>query len=118
MESEIKEYNSDVESLFIQFIMSNYELFVRCSGILRYEYFDNKQNKDTVQIIMSHFKEYSILPSIEQIKTLTGKNIELIPEVAIKEDRWFLKEIELFCRYRSLRDVILASPLKLDEGKY
>jgi len=118
MESEIKEYNSDIETLFIQFMMSNHELFVRCSGILDANFFDNKQNKDVVSIIISHFKDYSTLPAIEQVRSLTGKNIELIPEVAAKEDRWFLKEIELFCRYKSLRDAILASPELLDEGRY
>jgi len=118
MESEIKEYNADIESLFIQFMMSNHELFIRSAGILKDSFFDNKQNKDTVNVIMSHFLEYSTVPTVEQIRAITGKDIELIPDVAAKEDRWFLKEIELFCRYKSLRDAILASPELLDEGRY
>lgn len=118
MESEIKEYNTDIETLFIQFMLSNHELFVRCSGILRDNFFDNKQNKDTMSVIISHFQQYSTLPTVEQVRAITGKNIELIQDVAAKEDRWFLKEIELFCRYKSLRDAILASPDLLDEGRY
>jgi archaellum biogenesis ATPase FlaH len=118
MESEIKDYNTDIETLFIQFMMSNHELFVRCSGILKDSFFDNKQNRDVTTVIISHFMQYSTLPTVEQIKAITGKSIELIPEVAAKEDRWFLKEIELFCRHKALRDAILASPNLLDEGRY
>ena len=117
-DSEITEYDAEIESLFIQFMMSNHELFVRCSGIIKDIFFDDRQNKDTMNIIISHFSQYSILPSTEQIRAITGKDITLIPEVAYKEDRWFLKEIELFCKYKSLRDAILASPEKLDDGRY
>lgn len=117
-ESEIKEYNSDIETLFIQFMLSNHELYVRCSGILQDTFFDNTQNRDAVSMMMSHFKDYSTLPDVNQIRAVTGKSVELIPEVAAKEDRWFLKEIEYFCRYKSLRDAILMSPDLLDKGSY
>jgi len=118
IDSEIPNYDTEIETLFIQFMMSNHELFVRCSGIIKDIFFDNKQNRDTMSIIISHFSQYSTLPSIEQIKAITGKDITLIPEVASKEDKWFLKEIELFCKYKSLRDAILASPGRLDQGRY
>ena len=118
MKSEIKNYDSDVETLLIQFIMSNHELFVRCAGIISDTYFDDKQNRDIISIISSHFKEYATIPTVEQIRALTGKHIELITETAAKEDRWFLKEVELFCRYKALRSAILESPDLLEAGRY
>lgn len=118
MDSEIKNYSNDIESLFIQFMMSNHELFVRCSGILRETHFDDKQNRDIVKLLIDHSNTYSQMPSPEQVIAVTGKHIELIPEIAAKEDRWFLNEIETFCKYKSLRDAILASPELLDEGRY
>lgn len=118
MESEIKEYNAGIETLFLQFMMSNHELFVRSAGILKDTFFDDKQNREAMGIIASHFREYSSIPTVEQIRALTGKDIELIVETAAKEDKWFLKEIELFCRYKSLRAAILESPDLLDEGRY
>ena len=78
-DSEITEYDAEIESLFIQFMMSNHELFVRCSGIIKDIFFDDRQNKDTMNIIISHFSQYSILPSTEQIRAITGKDITLIP---------------------------------------
>lgn len=116
--SEIEEYDKDIETLFIQFMMSNHELLVRCSGIIKSEFFDDRQNRDTVNIIVSHFSQYSTIPTVEQISAMTGKDITLLPEVAVTEDKWFLKEIELFCKYKSLRDAILSSPDMLDKGCY
>lgn len=118
MESEIKDYNSDIETLFLQFMLSNYDLFVRCKGIVKETFFDNKQNREVMKMLLDHSTTYSAVPSVEQIKAVTGKSIELIPEVAAKEDKWFLKEIELFSRYKALRDAILASPDMLDQGRY
>lgn len=116
--SEIKDYDTAIETLFIQFMMSNHELLVRCSGILRSDFFDDRQNRDAVTVIISHFGQYTTIPTPEQIKAITGKDFTLIPEVAVVEDKWFLKEIELFCKYKSLRDAILQSPEMLDDGRY
>lgn len=118
METEVKVYDNALETLFIQFMMSNPDLFVRCKGIIRDSYFDNPQNKNVVSLLLSHSTEYATIPAVEQVKVLTGKEIELIPEVAGKEENWFLKEIESFCRYKALRDAILSSPELLDEGRY
>lgn len=118
MESEIKEYTPEIEALFIQFMMSNKELFVRSACILKEEYFDNKQNRDVVKLLITHAEQYTTMPSVEQVKAITGKELELIPEIAAKEDKWFFQEIELFCRYKSMRDAILASPDLLEQGRY
>lgn len=118
METEIKDYGPRVEELFIQFMVSNHDLFVRCRGIIKEDFFDDKINKNTIGFIMKHAEQYSAMPSPEQIHAVTGKSVELIEEVAAKEDRWFLKEIETFCRYKALREAILASPELLEEGRY
>lgn len=116
--SEISDYSSDVEDLFISFMVSNPELFVRCKGIIKSGYFDFKQNKDTVQFLSEYTDEYNSLPALEQIKAVTGKAVVYIPEVAAAQDLWFLSEFEKFCRYKALRDAILSSPELLEEGRY
>lgn len=116
--SEIKDYSKDVEDLFINFIMSNHDLYVRCKGILRPEYFDNKQNKDTYAFIESYSTDFTAMPSPVQISVATGKDIVLMPIEAAKHDAWFLREIEFFCKYKAFRDVILASPDMLEDGRY
>jgi archaellum biogenesis ATPase FlaH len=116
--SEIKDYNKEVEDLFISFMMSKQDLFVRCKGILRSQYFDDKQNRDTVAFIESYSSDFANIPSLDEIKAITGKEIKIMEVEAAQHDLWFLREFESFCQHKALRDAILASPQKLDEGKY
>lgn len=116
--SAVTDYSKEVEDLFISFMISNPDLFVRCKGILKSEYFDNKQNKDTIAFIESYSTDFSLIPSLEQIKAVTGKEVLIMKLEAVTHDGWFLREFELFCRNKSLRDSIYASPKLLDEGRY
>jgi len=116
--SEIKDYSTEVENLFISFMMSKPDLFIRCKGILKSQYFDDKQNRDTIDFIESYSTDFSSIPSLQQIKAITKKDIEIMADVAVEHDNWFLREFELFCRHKALRDAILASPDLLDKGRY
>lgn len=116
--SEIADYNKDVEDLFINFMMSNPDLFVRCKGILKSEYFDNKQNRETVAFIESYSVDFTNIPSTQQIKAITHKDIDLMEAEALRHELWFLREFELFCRYKALRSAILSAPDLLDAKKY
>ena len=116
--SEIDNYSKDIEDLFISFMMSKPDLFVRCKGILKSQYFDNKQNRDTVAFIESYSVDFSDIPSLPQIKAITNKDVFIMEVDAAKHDEWFLREFEKFCRHKALRDAILASPELLDEGRY
>ena len=116
--SEIENYSKEVEDLFINFMVSKPDLFVRCKGILKSQYFDDKQNRDTVAFIESYSVDFVDIPSPVQIKAITGKDIELMTLEAAKHDNWLLREVERFCKHKALRDAILASPELLDEGRY
>jgi hypothetical protein len=116
--SEINDYSTDIEDLFISFMMSKPDLFVRCKGILKSEYFDDKQNRDTVAFIEGYSTDFVSIPSLVQIKAVTRKEINMMEAEAALHDEWFLREFEKFCRHKALRDAILASPDLLDEGRY
>jgi KaiC/GvpD/RAD55 family RecA-like ATPase len=116
--SEINDYSKDIEDLFISFMVSKPDLFVRCKGILKSDYFDDKQNRDTVAFIEGYSVDFTEIPSLEQIKAVTKKQITLMEVEAAKHDNWFLREFERFCRHKALRDAILASPNLLDGGRY
>lgn len=116
--SEISDYNKDIEDLFINFMISKPDLFVRCKGILKSNYFDNKQNRDTIAFIEGYSEDFTSIPSLEQIRAVTGKEVILMEVEASKHDLWFLREFETFAKHKSLRDAILSSPELLDEGRY
>lgn len=116
--SVIDAFEKAHEDLFISYMMSKPDLFIRCKGILKSEYFDDKQNRDTVAFIEGYSTDFSDIPSLQQIKAVTKKDIDLMAVEAAKHEEWFLREFERFCRYKALRDAILASPDKLDKGMY
>lgn len=116
--SEINDYSKDIEDLFISFMVSKPDLFVRCKGILKSQYFDDKQNRDTVAFIEGYSVDFTNIPSLQQIRAVTQKDIRLMEVEAAQHDGWFLREFEKFCRHKALRDAILASPDLLDSGRY
>lgn len=116
--SEINDYSKDIEDLFISFMVSKPDLFVRCKGILKSQYFDDKQNRDTVAFIEGYSVDFTNIPSLQQIRAVTKKDIKLMEVEAAQHDNWFLREFEKFCRHKALRDAILASPDLLDSGRY
>ena len=117
-ESEIGDYSKDIEDLFISFMTSKPDLFVRCKGILKSQYFDDKQNRDTIAFIEGYSTDFSNIPPLHIIKAVTNKDILIMEAEAANHDEWFLREFERFCRHKALRDAILASPELLDEGRY
>jgi len=116
--SEINDYSKDIEDLFISFMVSKPDLFVRCKGILKSQYFDDKQNRDAVAFIEGYSVDFTNIPSLQQIRSVTKKDIKLMEVEAAQHDGWFLREFEKFCRHKALRDAILASPDLLDSGRY
>ena len=76
--SEINDYSKDIEDIFISFMMSKPDLFIRCKGILKSEYFDDRQNRDTVAFIESYSTDFSIIPSLHEIHAVTNKDIIII----------------------------------------
>ena len=75
--SDITEYGKDIEDLFISFMMTKPDLFVRCKGIINSSYFDDKQNRDTVAFIESYSTDYTVIPTLDVIKAITKKDIEI-----------------------------------------
>ena len=116
--SEITDYSLEIENLFINYMVAKPDLYVRCKGILRAEYFDNRQNKETIEFINGYSDDFSNMPSHDQIKAMTGKVIEHLDVDTPAHESWFLREIEKFCRHKGLRAAILASPDLLEEGRY
>jgi len=115
---DVKDYTKEIEDLFIQFLISDPELFIRCKSITSPEYFSDHENREVISFFESHSNSYSILPTVEQVRAVTGKKIEKIQDVAENHQDWFLGEYESFCRHKALEIAILKSPDLLLEGRY
>ena len=116
--TDIIEYSKDMEDLFINMMFNEPELYIRCKGIINSKYFENRKNAETVDFINQHYLDHSNLPTREQIKAVTGKDIEELGRQEEGNKDWFLKQFELFCRHRGLEHEILASTTLLEEKRY
>ena len=108
MRDEFKhEFNSDVQTYLLSFMISDPDVFARARTIVRSEYFDD-QLSATVRFILQHADEYRCLPDTALIHGKTGQRLTLSsPAEVTRQREWFLKEIERFCRYRSMENTIL-----------
>jgi archaellum biogenesis ATPase FlaH len=118
MRDEFKhEFNTDVQIFLLNCIISDQDIFARCRTIVRDEYFDD-QLSPTVRFILRYADEFRTLPEPALIYAKTGQQLTPLSQRGIVEQReWFLKEIESFCRYRAMENVILDGVDLLRQGE-
>lgn len=114
--AEIKDYNLEIQKLFIYFMMNDPELYTRVRNIIQPSYFD-KGLKDVVSTIVTHSEEYSSMPKNELLKATHGFEIEPLGDISA-HTTWFLDEFEEFCKHKALEHAIINSTDLLQEGKY
>lgn len=112
-----KEYNIDMQILFLRMMVTNSELYTRVMNIMNANNFDRKI-KPVAEFIVEHCSKYNIMPEYTQIKAVTGMDIEPIPEMNEGHYEWFLEEFESFTRRQELERAILKSADLLEKGEY
>ncbi len=60
----LKEYNTDVQRLFLQMMVTNSELYTRVMNIMNPENFD-RSLRNVAEFIVEHTAKYSIMPDIQ-----------------------------------------------------
>lgn len=115
--ADLKEYSTDVQELFIKFLISDPDLFARCSNIVKSEYFDRKF-RDGVSLMLSHSKDHNSIPTIEQINSVGKLELEPILNVTPEHQNWFMDEFETFCRHKALEKAIIESTDLLEKKDY
>jgi replicative DNA helicase len=112
-----EEYNIELQKLYLEFLVSDHELFVRCNSILDEVYFD-RGIRDSVQFVREYADEYGSVPERMQITAKTGLEMQDIGNAGSEHRKWFLDDFEKFCRHKALERAILASTDKLEKKEY
>jgi len=115
--SDVKDYNEEVQELFLRFLISDHDLFARCQNIVRSEFF-NRKFKPTVDLLVSHSTNYNSIPTIEQINAVGGLQLEVIDNVTPDHQNWFMDEFETFCKHKALEKAIIESTDLLEKQRY
>ena len=115
--SDIKDYNEEVQELFLRFLLSDKDLFARCQNIIKSEFFNQKYRK-AVDLFISHSSKHNAIPTPEQVSAAAGVELETIPNVTIDHHNWFMNEFETFCRHKALEKAIIDSTDLLEKQDY
>ena len=115
--SDIADYNDEVQNLFLQFLISEPDLFARSMAILDPQHFSRKF-RPTVEFLKSHSEKHNTLPMLEQIQAVGGTKLLPIENVTPEHQDWFLNEFETFCKHKALEKAIIDSTEDLENKNY
>ena len=114
---ESNKYNLAVQRLLLSCLIDDPDVFIRCRGIIKPEYFDDELRR-AVRFILEHADENKRIPDAPLIEAKTKVNLPTMNQLGMTLDvDWFLKEIEGFCRYKALENIVLDGYDLLQKGE-
>ena len=111
------DYTPQIQKLFLEFMLSEPELFVRVSNIYNFDNFD-KSLKKVAQFIAEYATENNIVPNWAQINAVSSNNFSPVDGIASDHISWFLEEFENFTKRQELERAILKAADLLEKGEY
>ena len=112
-----KEYNVEIQRLFLEMMLTNAELYTRVMNIMNAQNFD-KGLRPVAEFMVEYSEKYSLLPDIKQISATTGTNLSLVEDFGDKHTEWFLEEFESFTKRQELERAILKAADLLEKGEF
>jgi len=112
-----KEFTEDLQKLFLSFLISDKELFLRVQSLVVPEYFNNKL-RPAVKLIREHADKYNSVPTVEQVKGKANVQLELDKDITARHKEWFVDEFQDFAKFKALERAILASADDIEKGEY
>jgi replicative DNA helicase len=113
----IKDYNYDVQKLYLELMLSDAEVFVRCQGIFDHTLFDRKL-QDAAEFINTYAKEYTVLPDYEMVNASCRVDFKKPDVVKDGHMDWLMDEFESFTRHKAIERAIVASADLLEKHNY
>ena len=112
-----KDYNADIQKLFLEMMMEDASTYVRVQNIFNSENFD-RSLRATAEFIKTHSDDHRTLPTRDQIQAVTGVELRPVPNLDKGHYDWFLEEFESFCRRQELERAILKAADLIEQGEY
>jgi len=113
-----EEYTEDLQKLYIEFLIADKDLYVRCNAITNTKYF-SRRFQPAINFIQEHVAKYNDMPTIEQIAAKTQQKFDdVASKISDDHKKWFMDEYEKFCRHKALAGAILESADKLERHEY
>ena len=113
----LKDYNIDVQKLFLEMMLEDAQSYVRVQNIYNAENFD-RALRPAAEFIKQHCDDHKTLPDRAQIAAATGVRLEPITDLNEGHFSWFMEEFEAFTRRQELERAILKSADLLEKGEF
>jgi KaiC/GvpD/RAD55 family RecA-like ATPase len=112
-----KDYSPDLQKLFIEMMLQDAQSYVRVQNIYNPENFD-RSLRDVARFIKEHTDQHRAMPTIEQVKAVTGLDLKHVPDLTESHYDWFMNEFEGFTKRQELERAILKAADMLEKGDY
>ena len=113
----IKDYGYEVQKLYLELMLSDAEVFVRCQGIFDHTLFDRKL-QDAAEFINEYAKQYTVLPEYDMVNASCRLDLKRPNIVKDGHLEWLMDEFESFTRHKAIERAIIASADLLEKHNY
>jgi archaellum biogenesis ATPase FlaH len=113
----IKDYDYDIQRLYLEMMLADAETYVRCQGIFDSTLFDRKL-QEAAEFIHTYAQQYSVLPDFEMVNSACKTELKQPGELKDGHIQWLMDEFEKFTRHKSLERAIIQSADLLEKHDY
>ena len=113
----IKDYGPEVQKLYLELMLADAEVFVRCQGIFDHSLFDRKL-QDAAEFINEYAKQYSVLPDYDMVNATCRTDLKKPEDIKEGHMDWFMDEFEQFTQHKALERAIISSADLLEKHDY
>ena len=112
-----KDYSLDLQKLFIEMMMQDATAYVRIQNIYNPENFD-RSLREAARFIKEHTDQHRTMPTVDQVKAVTGIELKNVPDLNESHYEWFMTEFEGFTKKQELERAILKAADMLEKGDF
>ena len=113
----IKDYGYEVQKLYLELMLADAEIFVRCQGIFDHTLFDRKL-QDAAEFINVYAKEYAVMPEFDMVNASCRIDLKRPEDIKQGHNEWLMDEFENFTRHKALERAIIESADLLEKKDY
>ncbi len=112
-----KDYSPDLQKLFIEMMIQDAQSYVRVQNIYNPENFD-RSLREVARFIKEHTDQHKTMPTVDQVKAVTGVELKHVPDLNDNHYEWFMTEFEGFTKKQELERAILKAADMLEKGDF
>ena len=112
-----KNYDFEVQKVYLEMMLNDAETFVRCQGIFDHTLFDRKL-QDAAQFINEYTKQYSVMPDYETVNASCRTDLKKPQDIKEGHMQWLMDDFESFTRHKALERAIINSADLLEKNDY